>query len=161
MQRKSKSVSVTRLRHCRDFELKGEGCEWSGVGYFTVHSLHSYPLQGIPFPNPPLRINSRESSGNRPTVRYIFDPSPFSLFLSWKLSQSSLSIQLLLTSALITLLALSPLCDCFTRKREVASKGFSDKKSKTKRIVPNLRYAEAPSKAKKITSWSIWKEKTL
>lgn len=59
------------------FETFG-GCECrAGVGYFTVHSLYSHPSEAaaaaaVPFPNPPLRINSRESSGGRPTATPTF-----------------------------------------------------------------------------------------
>lgn len=59
------------------FETFG-GCECrAGVGYFTVHSLYSHPSEAAasaaaPFPNPPLRINSRESSGDRPTATPTF-----------------------------------------------------------------------------------------
>jgi len=71
---------ITKLRHCRCSKRSGE-CECrAGVSYFTVHSLYSHPSEAAalaasaaaPFPNPPLRINSRESSGDRPTATPTF-----------------------------------------------------------------------------------------
>lgn len=97
------------------FETFG-GCECrAGVGYFTVHSFYSHPSVAAaaaavaPFPNPPLRINSRESSGDRPTATPTFSsalgsssfPPLESVFSSAALLSYS-RFNFLLTSASIT-----------------------------------------------------------